>query len=102
MVDDITILPNVILPGFRFESNKLVFDISKVEEDEEVKADVRTMNIIQKVANSIDKDIKITYDLLSLYDDEYVPITDIHSLDRRTGKNVESFVPLFILLCLRR
>ena len=86
MVDDITILPSVILPGIRFESDKLVFDMSKVEEDKEVKADVRTMNIIQKVANSIDKDIKITYDVPSLHEDEYVPILDVKVKTIDNGK----------------
>ena len=77
MVDDITILPSVIDPGVRFENDKLVKHNDKVEEDMLLPDDVRTMQVIQSIANSIDESIRITFDVPSNHEDGRVPILDV-------------------------
>ena len=86
MVDDITILPNVIQPGTRFEDDKLVIKADMIYEDKLIEADIRTMNVIQKVANSIDKNIRVTYDVPSLHEDGRVPILDVKVRTDKCGR----------------
>ena len=77
MVDDITLLPSIIKPGTRYENNELVVKDDAVSEDMDIPGDIRTMKIIQKVANDIDGNIKVTFDVPSYHDDGYVPILDV-------------------------
>ena len=86
MVDDITLLPCILKPGSRFENNQIVIHGDKVEEDKMIPSDVRTMNIIKQVANSIDKHIQVTYDVPSYHDDGYVPILDVKVKLNSNGK----------------
>ena len=53
LVDDITLLPEVIKPGMRLEEDRLVYHKDKEVEDKLMEDDVRTMKIIQAVANKI-------------------------------------------------
>ena len=76
-VDDVSLLPTVIDPGMEFVDGKLVLNENKVESDKEIPDDERTMRIIQKIANSIDPHIQVTYDVQSNYSDKMVPILDI-------------------------
>ena len=76
-VDDMTLLPTIIPPGWKLENKSLKFHAELVESDMEVEDDVRTMNIIQKVGNSICEEIQVTYDVPSNYDDKKVPILDL-------------------------
>ena len=76
-VDDITMLPTVIPPGFKFENDELVFREEHVYEDINVKGDKRTMDIIQIIANSIEENIQVTYDVPSNYKDGKIPILDV-------------------------
>ena len=76
-VDDITMLPTVVPPGVRFEDEKLVLHEKYINDDEKVDEDNRTMNVIQKVANSISENIEVTYDVPSNYDDGKIPILDV-------------------------
>ena len=86
MVDDITLLPSVIKPGMKYENGLLIFDSDKVIEDETVSDDIRTMKIVQAVANNIDKNIHVTYDVPSLHDDKMVPILDVKVIINEVGK----------------
>ena len=58
-------------------NNKLVYCEKKCLEDKLISDDIRTMNIIQEVANGIDPNIQVTYDVPSLNDDGFVPILDL-------------------------
>ena len=77
MVDDITILPDIIKAGYRFDNGKIVYNSDKVDEDDLIPDDVRTMNVIQSVANSLDENIQVTYDVPSFNTDGRVPILDV-------------------------
>ena len=77
LVDDITLLPEVIEPGMRFENDKLVHYIEKEIEDKLIEDDVRTMKIIQAVANNIDENIKVSFDVPSMNEDKRVPVLDV-------------------------
>ena len=57
LVDDITLIPEVIPPGMKIKNDELVLCRDKEKEDKDIEEDVRTMKIIQEVANHIDADI---------------------------------------------
>ena len=77
MVDDITMMPKIIEPGTRYVNNKLIVHNDKIEEDKSIPDDIRTMKIIQIIANNIDPTIKVTFDVPSNHDDGRVPILDV-------------------------
>ena len=77
LVDDITMIPEIIKPGMKYENGVLVHCNEKEKEDDNIADDIRTMSIIQEVANEIDDDIKITYDVPSKHSDKMVPILDL-------------------------
>ena len=61
----------------RFENDKLVHYIEKEIEDKLIEDDVRTMKIIQAVANNIDENIKVSFDVPSMNEDKRVPVLDV-------------------------
>ena len=65
-VDDITLLPIVLPPGTTFDGDELHIKDDKYEEDISIPGDLRTMKLIQKYANSLDTNIKVTFDIPSL------------------------------------
>ena len=73
-VDDISMCPNVIPPGWKFRNGKLLFDESEVNKDKEIHDDKRTMEIIKEVADEICENIEVTYDVPSNHHDKKVPI----------------------------
>ena len=77
VVDDITLLPNVIEPGMRFIGGEVKFCEEKVDEDSSTENDVRTLSVIQEIANNIDKNISVTFDVPSLNSDGMVPVLDV-------------------------
>ena len=77
LVDDITLLPEVIKPGMRFENDTLVYHKDKEDEDNLVADDIRTMKIIQTVANTIDESISVSFDVPSMNEDNRVPVLDV-------------------------
>ena len=84
-VDDITLLLKKLKPGTRLVENSLVHYDEKVDEDKTIADDERTMIIVQTIANNIDKNIKVTYDVPSRYPDQKVPILDV-----KAGVNCEN------------
>ena len=76
-VDDVNGLYDPIEAGLDFEEGKLTYSDDKAEEDEEVPADIRTMRIIRKVANSIDPMIQMTIDAPSNHADLKLPMLDL-------------------------
>ena len=76
-VDDNTPLPTVIPPGMRLVDGELRLDTNLVKEDEKVQGDERTMIIIQDIANNINENIQVTFDVPSNYSDNKVPILDV-------------------------
>ena len=86
MVDDITVIPTVLKPGSRFENNKIVIKKEEIVNDQIIPGDIRTMKVIQQVANSLDNAIKVTFDAPSLHDDKRVPILDVKVNMNNKGK----------------
>ena len=62
-VDDITLLPSVTPPGVRLVNGKLELFEEHVNSDKQIKADIRTMEIIKEIANGISEGIDVTYDV---------------------------------------
>ena len=89
LVDDITLLPTVVKPGMRVVDNEMVFVEEKVEEDARVSDDLRTMRIIQSVANTIDENIQVTFDVESTNTDKMVPILDIKARYNNESRMIE-------------
>ena len=87
-VDDITLILEETKPGLKLISGQLVHCEDKFKEDIEIKADKRTMDIVQLVANQIDENIKVTYDVPSNYSDGYVPILDV-KVSINCDKNID-------------
>ena len=76
-VDDITLLPTILPPGLKLVDEKLIMCEEKLIEDNKTPGDERTMKIVQQVANSIDVNIKVTFDVPSFQPDGKVPILDL-------------------------
>ena len=87
LVDDITLIPEFIKPGMKVVDDKLVFCSQKEKEDRDISDDIRTMTIIQEIANNLDKNTKVTFDVPSLHGDRMVPI-----LDLKVRMNEEGYV----------
>ena len=76
-VDDITMVPTIIPPGWKLLGEKLEYIEKYVAEDEKVSDDERTMRIIKEIADSISENITVTYDIPSNHSDQKVPILDL-------------------------
>ena len=70
-------MPNIIAPGVRLVDDKLVHISEKEHEDRKIPDDLRTMQIISEIANKIDANTQVTFDVPSKNDDGYVPILDV-------------------------
>ena len=64
-VDDITMIQQIIPEGIRLINGKIISKEDKVDEDKLVPGDKRTMMIIKEIADSIDDDITVTFDMPS-------------------------------------
>ena len=76
-VDDETDMMASVDPGVRFEGGRLTKEEGLVEGDENVKDDVRTMNLLKTISNSITDCVQYTVDCPSLNTDEKVPVLDL-------------------------
>ena len=76
-VDDTTLLPTVVEPGLVLKKGKLVYSEEQYKEDKNVPGEMRTMKIVQAIANSIDENIQVTFDVPSQNVDGRVPILDL-------------------------
>ena len=79
LVDDITLIPSVIPRGWKIENEELLFSKKQklIDDHRNEYDDVRTMKIIQNIANNIDEQFKITFDVPSNHEDGRVPILDV-------------------------
>lgn len=64
----------------------LVNTTSKEESSPIIKSDERTLEIVAKIANELDKNIQVTYDVPSKYQDGKVPILDLKANINEEGK----------------
>ena len=64
-------------PGVRYDGERLVKIDELVEEDEAVEDDVRTMNLLKPISNTITSCVQYTIDCPSLNSDGRVPILDL-------------------------
>ena len=76
-VDDETDALAALEPGVRFDGRKLVIVKELVEEDKSIAEDVRTMNVLKDIGNSIYKCVQFTIDCPTLHPSGMVPILDI-------------------------
>ena len=77
-------------PGLIYRNNIIILDKQRVYEDSKIPGDERTMILIQTIANSIDKQIKVTFDVPSTHKDGYVPILDLKvKLNNDTKHQIE-------------
>ena len=81
-VDDTTDVLVAVDPGVKFDGEKLVKDNDKVEEDEQIPEDKRTMEILKDIANTIYKCVQFTVDCPSKYLDGKVPVLDLQVYTR--------------------
>ena len=89
LVNDITLLPSAVRPGMRIVGEELVYVKEKEKEDSEIDDDLRTMKLIQNIANDIDKNIQVSFDVESLNDDNMVPILDVKAKFNNESKKIE-------------
>ena len=64
-------------PGTDYVDGELAIIPEKVIEDKEVSADIRTMNVIRKVADEVHDMIKFTVDAPSNHSDKKMPVLDL-------------------------
>ena len=64
-------------PGVRFDGERLRKIEELVEEDEAIEDDLRTMNLLKSISNTINDCIQYTVDCPSLNTDGRVPILDL-------------------------
>ena len=76
-VDDETDALAAIDPGVRFDGKKLVVVKELLEEDKALAEDVRTMNALKDIGNSIYKCVQYTIDCPTFHPSGMVPILDL-------------------------
>ena len=76
-IDDINLVTDALEPGTDYVDGKLVKTPEKEVEDMEMPADIRTMNLIKKIANEVHPMIKFTVDAPSNHDDNKMPVLDL-------------------------
>ena len=77
-------------PGVRFDGEKLVILEEMVEQDREVPEDLRTMNLLKDISNTITACVQYTVDCPSLHQDGRVPVLDL-KVSVEDGKIVHDF-----------
>ena len=70
-------MPTATQPGLTYDGTSLSFCEEQLEKDECLPSDVRTMNLIKQIADSIDENISVSFDVPSKYSDKKVPILDL-------------------------
>ena len=76
-VDDLNGIFHTIAPGLEYKEGKLTFNPEKAEDDMDEPDDIRTMKVIQQIANSIEDMIEMTIDVPTNHDDGKVPMLDV-------------------------
>ena len=76
-IDDINFMTEALEPGTDYVKGKLVLKPEKIDEDNVVSADIRTMNVIRKVADEVHDMIKFTVDAPSNHEDKKMPVLDL-------------------------
>ena len=64
-------------------------EYEKFKEDKDKQSDRRTMELIQTVADSLDPDIKVTFDTQSFHEDGFVPILDLKVRYNPASRKIE-------------
>ena len=72
-IDDETDALAALAPGVRFDGKKIVIVKEHVEKDKLLSEDVRTMNVLKDIGNSINKCVQFTIDCSSLQPSGMVP-----------------------------
>ena len=76
-VDDETEAMASVDPGVRYEGGRLVKSEELVEQDKEVEEDLRTMNLLKSISNTITNCVQYTVDCPSMNTDGKVPVLDL-------------------------
>ena len=77
-VDDGFFHGKAVQKGIRYNKNKNRLELSskQLEKDQNLPPDIRMINLILEIGNSIDKDIELTGDCPSLNENNFMPLLD--------------------------
>ena len=75
--DDIEIVVQSLEHGSRLEGGQIVVDENKKQEDENKSDSILTMEIVQKIANSINPMIKLTIETPCNFQNKKLPVLDV-------------------------
>ena len=64
-VDDITLVPTIVPPGWKIRGGRLEFFEDSVIDDDRIPGDIRTMEVIKEIADNISDNLQVTYDFPS-------------------------------------
>ena len=76
-IDDINGIFESLPPRTVYQNGEINVNNEEIEEDKVIENDVKTMKIIQKIANEIDSMIQMTVDAPSLHNDKKLPVLDM-------------------------
>ena len=76
-MDDGTNVCSELPLGSKLEDGIIVIDETKIEADREIKADIRTANIILEIANEVSTFIDLTVDSPSMNESGWMPLLDL-------------------------
>ena len=78
-VDDFTNLLASLAPGIRFDKDKMKMIVVEelVSTDKDIPDDVRTMDELRKIANTVFKCMQFTTDCPSIHEEGKVPVLDL-------------------------
>ena len=77
MDDDLIVCPP-ITPGWWYNEKSNIMTYSKnLAEVDTDKPDVRTAKVLNQIANKLEPDIQMTFDVPSLHDDNMMPVLDL-------------------------
>ena len=81
-------------PGWEFSNNKMVYNEPNESQINE-KPDKRTFRILNEIANSVEKGIKLTHDVPSCHENGMMPVLDIQTWVNRDQSNIQQIYHTF-------
>ena len=75
-------------PGWEFSNNKMVYNEPNESQINE-KPDKRTFRILNEIANSVEKGIKLTHDVPSCHENGMMPVLDIQTWVDKDHFNIQ-------------
>ena len=70
-VDDISVVPTIVPPGWKIKEGKLEFHAYSAIDDGKILLNINTMDIINKKSSAnMSENLKVTYNVSSMYNDK--------------------------------